>query len=183
MKKVLALSLLLGIAAAALAPRASAQQSAQKPASGGVAQQPSSMPELQPKDVDMAKLQHALSTKRRELVAAAMGGLSAEQMQTFWAVYGDFEKERDANMADRLALLQKYTQNYATLSDADIVKMANESAAIQKQTLDLRMKYFGILEKKLGAKAAGRFAHIDDYLSTLFRLSMLDGMPALQVGK
>jgi len=178
MKKVLALSLLLGVAAAARAQQAASQ----KPASGG-AQQASSMPELQPKDVDMAKLQHALSTKRRELVAAAMGGLSADQMQTFWAVYGDFEKERDANMSDRLALLKKYSENYATLSDADIVKMANESAAIQKQTLDLRMKYFGILNQKLGAKAAGRFAHIDDYLSTLFRLSMLDGMPALQVGQ
>jgi hypothetical protein len=104
-------------------------------------------------------------------------------MQTFWAVYGDFEKERDANMADRLALLKKYTDNYSTLTDADIVKIVNESAAIQKQTLDLRMKYFGILNQKLGAKAAGRFAHVDDYLSTLFRLSMLDGMPALQVGK
>jgi hypothetical protein len=112
-----------------------------------------------------------------------MGGLTPEQMQTFWGVYGDFEKERDANMSDRHTLLKKYTDNYATLSDADIVKMANESAAIQKQTLDLRMKYFGILNQKLGAKAAGRFAHVDDYLSTLFRLSMLDSMPALQVGK
>jgi hypothetical protein len=178
MKKVLALSLLLGVAAAGSAQQTSSQQ---KPASGG--SQPSSMPELQPKDVDMAKLQHALSTKRRELVASAMGGLTPEQMQTFWAVYGDFEKERDANMADRLNLLKKYTDNYATLTDADITKMVNESAAIQKQTLDLRMKYFGILNQKLGAKAAGRFAHIDDYLTTLFRLSMLDGMPALQVTK
>ena len=178
MKKVLALSLLLGIAAAARAQ----QPASSKPASGN-APQASSMPELQPKDVDMAKLQHALSTKRRELVAAAMGGLSADQMQTFWGVYGDFEKERDANMSDRLNLLKKYTDNYSTLTDADIVKIVNESAAIQKQTLDLRMKYFGILNQKLGAKAAGRFAHIDDYLTTLFRLSMLDGMPALQVGK
>ncbi len=177
MKKILALSLLLGVATAATAQ----QPAAQKPAAGGA--QASGMPELSKDSVDMAKLQHALSTKRRELVASAMGGLTADQMQTFWAVYGDFEKERDANMADRLNLLKKYSENYSSLSDADIVKMANESAAIQKQTLDLRMKYFGILNQKLGAKAAGRFAHIDDYLSTLFRLSMLDGMPALQVGK
>jgi hypothetical protein len=175
MKKVLALALFLGIAAAV-----SAQQGAQKPASGGA--QAQSMPELQQNSVDMAKLQHALSTKRRELVASAMGGLTADQMQTFWGIYGDFEKERDANMADRLNLLKKYTDNYATLTDADIVKIANESAAIQKQTLDLRMKYFGILNQKLGAKAAGRFFHIDDYLTTLFRLSMLDNIPALQVG-
>src|SRR5262249_47543417 len=154
-------------------------QPAQKPASATA--QSGSAPEASQGSVDMAKLQKALSTKRREYFAAGMGGLAPEQQQTFWAVYGDFEKERDANMSDRLTLLKKYTDSYATLSDADIVKMANESAAIQKQTLDLRMKYFGILNQKLGAKAAGRFAHIDDYLSTVFRLQMLDGMPALQV--
>ncbi len=166
MKKALSLFLLLGVAAAA-----SAQQAQTAPKS--------SMPELSKTDVDMAKLENALSKKRRELFAAGMGGLSAEHQQAFWAVYADFEKERDANMASRLGLLKDYTDRFATLSDADIVKMVNESAAIQKQTLDLRMKYFGILNQKMGAKAAGRFVHIDDYLSTLMRLGMLDNMPAL----
>jgi hypothetical protein len=177
MKKVLSVLVLLGVAAAAVAQQPA---TGSKPAGGA---QASSMPELSKDSVDMAKLQGALSTKRRELVAAAMGGLSADQMQTFWAIYGDFEKERDAVMAARLGLLKNYTDNFATLSDADIVKMVDESAQIQKQTLDVRMKYFGIINQKLGAKAAGRFAHVDDYLSTIFRLAMLDNMPALQVGK
>ncbi len=75
--------------------------------------------------------------------------------------------------------MKSYTDNFATLTDADVVKMVNESADIQKQTLDLRMKYFGILNQKIGAKAAGRFAHIDDYLTTIVRLGILDNMPAL----
>ena len=69
----------------------------------------------------------------------------------------------------------------ATLADADITKMVGESAAIQRQMLDLRMKYYDIISKKLGAKAAGRFVHIDDYLTTIGRLAMLDNMPALSV--
>jgi hypothetical protein len=169
MKKVLALSLLLGVAAAAVA---------QQPAPA----QKGSMPELSKDSVDMAKLQKSLSTKRRELVAAAIGGLSADQMQTFWGIYGDFEKERDAVMASRLSLLKNYTDNFASLSDADIVKLVDESAQIQKQTLYVRMNYFGIINYMVGVKAAGRFAHVDDYLSTIFRLAMLDNMPALQVG-
>ena len=178
MKKVLSVLILLGVAAAAVAQQPA---TGSKPATGGA--QASSMPELSKDSVDMAKLQKSLSSKRRELVAAAMGGLSADQMQTFWGIYGDFEKERDAVMASRLGLLKNYTDNFASLSDADIVKMVDESAQIQKQTLDVRMKYFGIINQKLGAKAAGRFAHVDDYLSTIFRLAMLDNMPALQVGK
>ena len=172
MRKVLSLFLLLGIAGVA---------SAQQPQASGQAPK-GSMPELSKSDIDMAKLENALSKKRRELFAAGMGGLSADQQQTFWSVYGDFEKERDANMSARLNLLKQYTDNFANLSDADVVRMVNESAEIQKQTLDLRMKYFGILTQKLGAKSAARFAHIDDYLTTLFRLGMLDNMPALQAG-
>ena len=170
MRKVLSLFLLLGVAAGAAAQAQSGQ--AQK----------AQMPELSKQDVDMAKLENALSKKRRELFAAGMGGLSADQQQVFWGVYADFEKERDANMASRLNLLKQYTDNFANLTDADVVKMVNESAEIQKQTLDLRMKYFAILTQKLGAKSAARFAHIDDYLTTLFRLGMLDNMPALQAG-
>ena len=172
MKKVLALVLFLGTAAGA---------AAQQPAAGSA--QKAAMPELSKSDVDMAKLENALSKKRRELFAAGMGGLSADQLQTFWGIYADFEKEKDTLMSSRMQLLKKYTEGFATLSDADIVKMATDANEIQKQSADLRMKYFGIVNQKLGAKAAGRFYHIDDYLTTIMRLSILDNMPALQVGK
>ena len=86
-------------------------------------------------------------------------------------------------MSARLGLLKSYTEGFATLSDADIVKMANEANEIQKTSAELRMKYFNIINTKLGAKAAGRFYHIDDYLTTILRLSILDNMPALQVGQ
>jgi hypothetical protein len=168
MKKTLALFLFLGVAAGA---------AAQQPASG--AAQKAAMPELSKADVDMAKLQNALTKKRRELFAAGMGGLTAQHQEIFWSVYADFEQEKDTNSTARLNLLKGYTDNFATLTDADVVKMVNESAEIQKQTLGLRMKYFGILNQKIGAKAAGRFAHIDDYLTTIMRLSILDNMPAL----
>ncbi len=172
MKKALSLVLLLGVAGSA-----AALQTASAPASGSAPK--SAMPEMSKGDVDMAKLEAALTKKRRELFAAGMGGLSAENQQTFWGVFADFEKERDTVMAARLGLLKDYTERFTALSDAEIVKMVDESATIQKQTLDLRMKYFGILNGKIGAKAAGRFAHIDDYLTTIARLGMLDNMPAL----
>jgi len=171
MKKALALSVLLGVAAAASAQQKTAQA------------QTGDMPELSKTDVDLTKLNQALTTKRRELYAQGMAGLSPEQQQTFWGIYGEFEKEKQANMAARLGLLKRYTEGFATLTDADIVKMATEANEIQKTSADMRMKYFNIINQKLGAKAAGRFYHIDDYLTTILRLSILDNMPALQVGQ
>ena len=170
MKKAVALVLFLAAPASAAEPTPAATST---PAAAA--------PELQKSDLDMAKLEQALSTKRRELVGAGMGQLTADQLKAFWGIYGDFEKEKDAIMSARLTLLSKYTDTFATLADADITKMVGESAALQKQLLDLRMKYFDIFSKKLGAKAAGRFVHIDDYLTTIGRLAMLDNMPALQV--
>ena len=166
MKKFLAIVLLVG------ASVASAQQPAQA--------QKAAVPEMSKGDVDMAKLEQALTKQRREMFAAGMGGLSADKQQAFWAVYADFEKEKDAQTSQRMALLKQYVDNYPTLTDADITKMVNAASDLQKQTTDLRMKYFGILSPKIGAKAAGRFAHIDDYLTTVGRLAILDGMPALQ---
>jgi len=171
MKKAVALILFLGAAAPAAAQTPAATST---PAMAEEA-------ELQKADVDMAKLEQALSNKRREIVAAAMGGLSADQMKMFWGIYADFEKEKDTIMSARLALLKKYTDSFATLSDADVTKMVTDSAGLQKQVIDLRMKYFDILNKKIGAKAAGRFVHVDDYLTTIGRLAMLDNMPALQI--
>jgi hypothetical protein len=171
MKKAVALVLFLAAPAYAADPTPTATST---PAA-------SSQPELQKNDIDMAKLEQALSTKRREIIAAGMGSLTADQMKTFWTIYGDFEKEKDAIMAARLSLLAKYTDGFATLTDADITKMVPEMFALQKQMLDLRAKYFDAINKKLGAKAAGRFVHIDDYITTIGRLAMLDNMPALQV--
>lgn len=173
MKKVFALSLLAaGVVAAASAQTSAPAQSAQQAAT----------PELKQGDVNLQKMNDALTKKRRELFAAGMGGLTPQQQETFWKIYADFEKEKDAIGSQRLELLKKYTENFATLSDDDIVKMVNAANDIQKQSADVRMKYFGLVNQQLGAKAAGRFYHIDDYLTTLLRLSILDNIPALQVG-
>src|SRR5262245_18250039 len=137
MKKVLALSLLsAGIVAAA-----AAQQAASAPAQSAAA------PELHQGDIDMQKLNEALTKKRRELFATGMGAHPATQQMKFWQVYADFEKEKDALGSQRMSLLQSYMKNFETLSDADIVKMANAANDIQMSSADLRVKYFGIINQ------------------------------------
>ncbi|HYB53178.1 MAG TPA: hypothetical protein VEG84_04865, partial [Thermoanaerobaculia bacterium] len=44
---------------------------------------------------DLEKYRMAISEERRKLFGSAMSYLSAAQLQAFWAVYGDFEKEQD----------------------------------------------------------------------------------------
>ena len=57
--------------------------------------------------------------------------------------------------------------------------MAGDASDTQKQTTDLRLKYFDIYRQKLNAQAAGRFWLIDDYITTALRLQLLDHLPMI----
>ena len=160
MKKALVLFLFVGLAASALG------QQAQSSASS-TAQQ----------TVDMAKFKMAVTDERRKLFASGMSNLTPSQLEAFWAVYGDYEKEKDAITAARLEILRKYVEGYSALTDAEIAAMVNEAADTQKKNVDLRVKYFGIYSQKINAKAAGRFVLIDDYITTALRLALLNQLP------
>ena len=166
MKKVLVLSLRAGIAAAAQVQQA---QSAPQP-------KPTvSAADQQALNLDRYKM--ALTDARKKLFAAGMSELSPQQLEIFWGVYADFQKEKDAITGARIDLAKKYADNFQNVSDADITALVTESANLQKKTTDLRVKYYGILSQKLNAHAAGRFTLIDDYTTTAGRLNLLNQLP------
>jgi hypothetical protein len=171
MKKALVLSLLVGVAGSALA------QQAQPAAQAAPQAKPASMSPAAQEAVNVARFKMALTDARRKLFGAAMSDLTPTQLEAFWAVYADFEKEKDALASARVDLAKKYVDSYTSLSDADITSLASDAAALQKKGIDLRLKYFGIYSQKLNARAAGRFALVDDYITTAGRLNLLDQLP------
>lgn len=166
MKKVLVLSLAAGIAAAAQGQQAQPAPQA-KPAMSAADQQA----------LNLERYKMALTDARKKLFAAGMSELSPQQLEVFWGVYADFQKEKDAITGARIDLAKKYADNFQNVSDADITALVTESANLQKKTTDLRVKYYGILSQKLNAHAAGRFTLIDDYTTTAARLNLLNQLP------
>jgi len=171
MKKFLVLSLAAGIAAAAgargqQAPSAPAAQS--KPAAQSAASQ-------EALNIDRYKM--ALSDARKKLFSAGMSELTPQQLEVFWSVYADFDKEKNAITSARVDLAKKYADNFQNVSDAEITSLLTDSSNLQKKAVDLRMKYYGILSQKINAHAAGRFALIDDYTTTAARLNLLNQLP------
>jgi hypothetical protein len=106
-----------------------------------------------------------------------MSELTPQQLEIFWGVYADFEKEKDALTSARVDLAKKYADNFQNVSDADITSLVTDSANLQKKGTDLRVKYYGILSQKINAHAAGRFTLIDDYTTTAARLNLLNQLP------
>ena len=164
MKKILVLSLAAGVAAAS----AFGQQ-----AQSGQGNQTSA----QSQDINLTRYKMALSDARKKLFASGMSELTPQQLETFWSVYADFEKEQNAVTSARVDLAKKYADNFQNLSDTDITGLVTDSANLQKKTTDLRVKYYGILKDKINAHAAGRFALIDDFTTTAGRLNLLNQLP------
>jgi len=147
---------------------------------GGIAAAQQSQPPPAPSGtpvVDTTKFRMAVSEERRKLFGAGMSYLPAAQLQTFWSVYGDFEKEQDAITAARIDIVRRYIQNIDALTDAQITSLVNESADAQKKTTELRQKYFGIYSQKIDVRAAGHFALLDDFVTTAMRLQLLSSLP------
>jgi len=170
MKKVLVLSLLVGIAGSASGQQAQSAPPAPKPAMSGSAQDA----------MNIARYKVAITDARRKLFAAGMSNLTPAQLETFWAVYADYEKEKDAIAAARTDLAKKYVDAYSSpggVSDADLTQIVNDAAVLQKKGIDVRVKYFGVYGQKLNPRAAARFALIDDYVTTAVRLNLLEQIP------
>ena len=133
-----------------------------------------------PDSMNAERFKMALTDQRRKLFAAAMGNLTAQQLETFWSVYSSFEEEKNAITSARLDLAHEYIDTFTSakgLDDAAITKIVNEMGSLQKKNIDLRLKYFDIYSQKLDAKAAGRFVLVDDYITTAWRLDLLEAIP------
>jgi hypothetical protein len=173
MKKTLVVMLLAGLAATCAMGSLFAAQQAAVPKAPQTAQRG-------PSPEDEERYMTALSSARRKLFAESMNSLSAPQLETFWGIYADYEKDKNALAVARVEVLKKFADSFGHaegLSDADVTAAISDMAALQKKLIDNRMKYFDILSRRIDAKTAGRFALTDDYVTTAVRLDWLNQVP------
>src|SRR5580765_6732879 len=81
-----------------------------------------SAPHVEPSGPDVTNLTEAISTTRRKFFADAMSGLSAQQLEAFWSVYADYEKEKNQFAMARVEALKTFLNSMGSatgLTDAD----------------------------------------------------------------
>jgi hypothetical protein len=114
--------------------------------------------------------------ERRNIFAANLA-LGPDERDRFWSIYDEYAKERELLDKQRYALLERYAATYANLSDDQAMAIAIASGKLQMSDVDLRLKYAGILRRKMSGRIAARFFQIDDYVTTATRLKSLSGIP------
>jgi hypothetical protein len=125
-------------------------------------------------DIDI--IQSAWGKTKQELIDSSMK-LKEPQAAAFWKIYDAYEAERKTLGATRLRLINDYTINYETLTEAKADELAK---ATLKNNLDyekLYSKYYDKVKKATGAINAAKFIQLETALQTAIRSETQDAIP------
>jgi hypothetical protein len=95
----------------------------------------------------------------------------------FWKLYDEYEMERKALGKERIGLLNKYAENYMTLSDEMTNEIISEMVALGAKTDKLAATYYGKIKKAVAIKPAAQFFQIESYINSSLRAAILEEIP------
>jgi len=95
----------------------------------------------------------------------------------FWKLYDEYEMERKALGKERIALLNKYAENYMTLSDEKTDEIIGEMVTLGAKTDKLAATYYGKIKKAVAIKPAAQFFQIESYINSSLRAAILEEIP------
>jgi hypothetical protein len=127
-------------------------------------------------DVDFVQ---SIYGKEKKTIVADFIKLDGPQKDAFWMLYDEYETKRKELGKKRVALLQKYATNYATLDDATTTQIIKETIGLSAATDKLIATYHKKLEKASGAKAAAQFYQLEVYLLSVIRASIFENIPVI----
>ena len=113
----------------------------------------------------------------RKAVYANNLNLTEAESAKFWPVYDEYEaKVKKVN--DRfLANLNRFVENYDTLSEGDAAEVLKEKMAIEKQREALKQEYTEKVAKALPPKKALRYAQIETRVDNMLRRDVYSLIP------
>jgi hypothetical protein len=127
-------------------------------------------------------LQSMFGMEKKAMVADFVKVDPAKQ-DAFWKLYDEYETQRKDLGKKRIDLLEQYANNYNGMSNeladkwmADVIK--------QGQSLDkLLITYYKKVKKATDGVTALKFFHIENYILTSIRVSILEEIPFVKAKK
>lgn len=125
---------------------------------------------------DLQSIQKEYTETKRAMLDEFMG-LQGDQATAFWAVYDEYESERQALAKRKFDLLVDYASNYQSLTadKADELVEATFDTNIAYEKLN--QKYYGKAKKEIGAVEAARFIQFEAYLQGIIQSEIQDELP------
>ncbi|MEQ8304489.1 MAG: hypothetical protein RIB47_13920 [Cyclobacteriaceae bacterium] len=125
-------------------------------------------------DVDFVQ---SIYGKEKKMIMAEFVQVDDANKDAFWSLYDEYEVKRKAFGKQRIALLEKYADEYLNLDDVSTSKIINETIALGAKTDKLLATYFKKMNKAAGTKPAAQFYQLELFLLSEVRASILESIP------
>ena len=125
-------------------------------------------------EVDL--IQSLWGMEKKDIVAQFVK-LDEASKATFWKLYDEYEVERKTLGKERITLLNKYAENYLTLSDEMTNEIVGEMVSLGAKTDKLAATYYGKIKKGVAIKPAAQFFQLESYINSSLRAAILEGIP------
>ena len=113
----------------------------------------------------------------RKAVYANNLNLTEAESAKFWPVYDAYEAEVKKVNDRFLANLNRFVENYDTLSESDAAEVLKEKMAIEKEREALKQEYTRKVAKVLPPKKALRYAQIETRVDNMLRRDVYSLIP------
>jgi hypothetical protein len=123
-------------------------------------------------------IQSVFGMEKKAIVADFIQ-LEGTQGDVFWQLYDKYETERKELGKRRIALLEKYAENYTSLDDATTAEILSEMMSLQTSTDKLIATYAKKIKKEVDVKTAAQFYQMEGYLVSKIRTEILENIPVI----
>jgi DNA-directed RNA polymerase len=126
----------------------------------------------------IAELRQEAGQDRRIIVRANML-LTETESARFWPLYDEYRTERQKIGDRRVRLITDFLAAENAMSEDQARTLANEDFAIEKDTSELKAKWYKKMTKVLSERTIARFFHIDEKLDAAADLALAANIPLI----
>jgi hypothetical protein len=126
----------------------------------------------------IAELRQEAGQDRRNIIRANML-LTETESARFWPLYDEYRAERKKIGDRRVRLVTDFLAQQNSMSEDEARTLANEDFAIEKDTSELKTKWYKKMTKELSERTVARFFHIDEKLDAAADLALAANIPLI----
>jgi hypothetical protein len=120
------------------------------------------------------ELMQSLYGKDKKEIVDDFIELNENQKTDFWTLYGEYELKRKELGKKKFNLLLKYVDDYGEIKPVDAEMLMKEAIPLRKKSDQLIDNYYKKIKNKTDPVVALQFYQIENYLSDLIRLELLE---------
>ncbi len=126
-------------------------------------------------------LKSDIKTQKIAVITEAMQ-LEEGQSEAFWQVYRDYDYELSALVDRRIENINKYAENFSSMTDETADELAKNSFKIESDRVKLRQNYYKKFAKELSPLVGARWLMTERAINNLMDLQIQAEMPLIQKG-